>query len=293
MLGAIIGDVVGSVYEFNNIKTKDFPLFVKQSIYTDDTVMTVAVAKALLRSREEKQDFRTILIEEMQLFGKQYPNSGYGGMFAQWLTTNNPKPYNSFGNGSAMRVSPCGLIAVELSEALSLAKASAEVTHNHPEGIKGAQAVAGAIYLAKNKKTKQEIKDFIELNFYDLDFTLDGIRQNYHFNETCQETVPQAIVAFLESTDFEDAIRNAVSIGGDSDTVAAITSSIALAYYRNVDWEDLSVVIPSDKSNIINTVLELLPDDFIQIIDSFNEVCFRRAGTYSRCGFCSPIKHTD
>lgn len=293
MLGAIIGDVVGSVYEFNNIKTKDFPLFVKQSIYTDDTVMTVAVAKALLRSREEKQDFRTILIEEMQLFGKQYPNSGYGGMFAQWLTTNNPKPYNSFGNGSAMRVSPCGLIAVELSEALSLAKASAEVTHNHPEGIKGAQAVAGAIYLAKNKKTKQEIKDFIELNFYDLDFTLDGIRQNYHFNETCQETVPQAIVAFLESTDFEDAIRNAVSIGGDSDTVAAITGSIALAYYRNVDWEDLSVVIPSDKSNIINTVLELLPDDFIQIIDSFNEVCFRRAGTYSRSGFCSPIKHTD
>ena len=216
MLGAIIGDVVGSVYEWNNIKTKDFEFFKPNCFFTDDTVMTVAVAKALLLTREkqskanEKISFKKELIKQMQDFGKRFPNAGYGGMFAGWLVSDNPKPYNSFGNGSAMRVSPCGYIAVTLDEALLLAKVSAEVTHNHPEGIKGAQVIAAAIFLARCNRSKEEIKEYIEENFYTLDKTLDEIRPSYSFNETCQETVPQAIQAFLESTDFEDAIRNAI-----------------------------------------------------------------------------------
>ena len=272
MLGAIIGDIVGSKYEFFNIKTKDFPLFSSDSTYTDDTIMTIAVAKALLRSREENRDFKPILIEEMQAYGKKYPypRGGYGRRFSCWLTSPDPEPYNSFGNGSAMRVSPCGLIANELSEALSLAKASAEVTHNHPEGIKGAQAVAGAVFLAKQHKEKDEIADFIRTNFYDLDFTLEDIRASYRFNETCQGTVPQAIVAFLESTSFEDAIRNAVSLGGDCDTLTAITGSIAWAYYRpHRNWKSLP-----EFNHIYTIVKERIPEEFLQIIDVFERVSF-------------------
>ena len=291
MFGAVIGDVIGSAYEWDNVKTKDFPLFDMESEYTDDTVMTIAVAKSLLRSIEEDADFSRILVEEMQRFGKLYPNAGYGGKFSKWLVSSEPVPYYSFGNGSAMRVSPCGLIAVELSEALSLAKASAEVTHNHPDGIKGAQAIAGAVYLAKNKKSKKEIRDFVELNFYDLDFTLDEIRAEYDYDLACQASVPQAVVAFLESEDFEDAIRNAISIGGDSDTIAAMTGAIALSYYGEMDWEKNEIVIPSDQSDIISNVLKFLPDDFVRIMKDFNEVCIRRAER-SACGdFCSPIKH--
>lgn len=272
MLGAIIGDIVGSKYEFFNIKTKDFPLFSSDSTYTDDTIMTIAVAKALLRSREENKDFKPILIEEMQAYGKKYPypRGGYGRRFSCWLTSPDPEPYNSFGNGSAMRVSPCGLIAIELYEALSLAKASAEVTHNHPEGIKGAQAVAGAVFLAKQHKEKDEIADFIRTNFYDLDFTLEDIRDSYRFNETCQGTVPQAIVAFLESTSFEDAIRNAVSLGGDCDTLTAITGSIAWAYYRpHRNWKSLP-----EFNHIYTIVKERIPEEFLQIIDVFERVSF-------------------
>lgn len=238
MLGAIIGDIVGSVYEWNNIKTKDFELFKPSCFFTDDTVMTIAVAKALLLTREKqsktnkKISFKREIVEQMQYFGKRYPNSGYGGMFSSWLVSHNPMPYNSFGNGSAMRVSPCGYIAVTLDEALLLAKASAEVTHNHPEGIKGAEATAAAIFLARCGKSKEEIKEYIEENYYILDKTLDEIRPSYSFNETCQETVPQAIQAFLESVDFENEIRNAILLGGDSDTLATITGSIAWAYYR-------------------------------------------------------------
>ena len=235
MYGAIIGDIVGSVYEFDNIKTKEFPLLQQQCFFTDDTVMTVAVAKALLIAREENRDFKEILVEQMQDFGRRYPGRGYGGRFAQWLLAKDPQPYGSYGNGSAMRVAPCGLMAVTMSEALSLAKASAEVTHNHPEGIKGAQAVAGAVFLAKGHFPKEDIRNFIEINFYDLEESLDQIRPGYQFNETCQQTVPQAIQAFLESESFEDAIRNAISIGGDSDTVAAITGAIAWPYY-NDSW---------------------------------------------------------
>lgn len=290
MLGAIIGDVVGSVYEWNNIKTKDFELFKPNCFFTDDTVMTVAVAKALLLTREkqsktnEKISFKKELIEQMQDFGKRYPNSGYGGMFSGWLLSDNPKPYNSFGNGSAMRVSPCGYIAVTLDEALLLAKASAEVTHNHPEGIKGAEATASAIFLARCNRSKNEIKEYIQDNFYPLDKSLDEIRLNYSFNETCQETVPQAFWAFLESVDFEDAIRNAISLGGDSDTLAAITGSIAWAYYRQ-----FGVPISPDLQKIQDKVYTYLPQEFIDIYEQTDEMCWQRAGVYDRVGGCTPI----
>jgi ADP-ribosylglycohydrolase len=227
MLGAIIGDIVGSVYEWNNIKTKDFPLFRKDCFFTDDTVMTIAVADALLKGGAV-DDF----IDSMKRFGKLYPDEGYGGYFRRWLFSDSREPYNSFGNGSAMRVSPCGWFAESLEEAEDLAERSAAVTHDHPEGIKGAQATAAAIYLARVGKTKDEIKDYIERRYcYDLSRTLDEIRPGYTFDGSCQGTVPEAIIAFLESTRFEGAIRNAISLGGDSDTLAAITGSIAEAAY--------------------------------------------------------------
>lgn len=232
MLGAIIGDIVGSIYEFNNIKTKDFELINERCFFTDDTVLTVAVAQALMDSNlEDEDDVKRRLTKEIVSFGRMYPNSGYGLRFTDWLWDEDHTPYNSFGNGSAMRVSPAAWVSDDLDEVLRLAKNTAEVTHNHPEGIKGAQATAAAILLARKNKSIGEIKEYIEDNFYKLDFTLDEIRPTYKFNETCQDTVPQAIVAFLESNTFEDAIKNAISIGGDSDTIAAITGSIAEAYY--------------------------------------------------------------
>lgn len=290
MLGAIIGDVVGSVYEWNNIKTKDFDLFKPNCFFTDDTVMTIAVAKALIVTREKqskslkKVSFKEELIQQMQAFGRRYPKADYGGMFAKWLVSDNPQPYNSFGNGSAMRVSPCGYIAVELDEALELAKASAEVTHNHPEGIKGAQATASAIFLARYGKSKEKIREYIEENFYTLDRTIDEIRPNYRFDETCQGTVPQAIQAFLESTDFEDAIRNAISLGGDSDTLAAITGSIAWAYYRK-----FGEPISPDLQKIQETVYTYLPQEFIDIYEQTDELRWYRAGVYDRVGICTSI----
>ena len=247
MLGAIVGDVVGSVYEWNNIKTKDFPLFRDDCFFTDDTVMTCAVAEAIMNGGQ-KDDF----IDAMKKYGRIYPNADYGARFNRWLMTNNREPYNSFGNGSAMRVSPCAwamdAITGELpSEGKRLAQLSSEVTHNHPEGIKGAMATADAIFMCRYfcggdgsenpAEIKRRVKEHIEREYgYDLSKTLDEIRPTYRFNETCQDTVPQAIVAFLESTDFEDAIRNAISLGGDSDTLAAITGSIAEAAYGIPDW---------------------------------------------------------
>jgi len=227
MLGAIIGDIVGSVYEWHNIKAKDFPLFSDKCFFTDDTVMTVAVADALLNGGTADS-----FISSMKKFGRLYPHSGYGARFGSWLFSDDREPYNSWGNGSAMRVSPCGWFADSLEEAENLAEQSAAVTHNHPEGIKGAKATAAAIYLSWTGATKADIKDYIESNYgYNLSQSLDEIRPTYRFNESCQETVPEAIVAFLESTGFEDAIRNAISLGGDSDTLAAITGGIAEAAY--------------------------------------------------------------
>ena len=235
MYGAILGDIVGSPYEFdcNNYKAKDFPLFSQRSEFTDDTVMTLAVAKALLDTRgQDDAAIKTALVREMQRLGHAYPNRGYGAQFSRWLYADAPQPYHSYGNGSAMRVSSATWLAENMEEALHLAQLTAEVTHDHPEGIKGAQAVAAAIFLARNGHNKAEIKAHVERKFgYDLSRTCDEIRPNYRHIESCQETVPQAITAFLESKDFEDALRTAVSLGGDSDTLAAITGSIAEAFY--------------------------------------------------------------
>lgn len=231
MLGAIIGDIVGSIYERNPIKTKNFEFWGAGCTFTDDTVMTLAVADAILEHLRGTGDFKEILVNKMQEFGRKYPLAGYGKSFANWIYSECPKPYNSFGNGSAMRVSACAWLFDDLESVIQYAKMSAEVTHNHPEGIKGAEAVAAAVFLAKNKHSKEEIKKYIEDNYYPLNMKLNEIRQIYHFDVTCQGTVPQAIIAFLESESFEDAIRNAVSLGGDSDTLAAITGSIAEAYY--------------------------------------------------------------
>ena len=250
MLGAIVGDIVGSVYEWGNIKTKDFPLFREDCFFTDDTVMTCAVAEAIMNGGQ-KDDF----IDAMKKYGRMYPDAGYGARFDAWIHSNDRAPYNSFGNGSAMRVSPCAW-TMDCSfcartgawpTSRALARLSAEVTHNHPEGVKGAMATSDAIFMCRYffgddssdnpAEIKRRIKEHIEKEYgYDLSKTLDEIRPTYRFNETCQDTVPQAIIAFLESTDFEDAIRNAISLGGDSDTLAAITGSIAEAAYGIPDW---------------------------------------------------------
>ena len=245
MIGAIIGDIIGSRFEFNNHRSKDFKLFTDECEVTDDSIMTIAVAKAimetekrikpLLNEHENNYDYYTLLetmtIKYMQEIGRKYPYCGYGGMFGRWVFSDNPEPYNSFGNGAAMRISPVGFIAHTDYQARELSEIITSTTHNHTEGIKGAEATAVAIFMAKRGSSKEEIFHKINKNYYNLDFTIDEIRDTYEFNETCQETVPQAIVAFLDSTSFEDAIRTAVSVGGDSDTLAAITGSIAEAYY--------------------------------------------------------------
>ncbi len=230
MIGAMIGDIAGSRFEFNNHRSKEFEMFHENCDFTDDTVMTLAVAQALMDHDGSIENFKEKLIKTMRELGWKYPYRGYGGRFGWWLFEGDGKPYNSYGNGSAMRVSPVAWAASSLEECEALAKASAEVTHNHPEGIKGAVATAGSIYLARTKHTMDEIKEYVS-QFYTIDFTIDGIRDTYLFNETCQETVPQALQAFFESTDFEDALRTAISVGGDSDTLAAITGSVAEAYY--------------------------------------------------------------
>lgn len=231
MLGAIIGDIVGSRFEWNNIKTKEFDLLTYRCSVTDDSILSLAVAKAILTCSGDYDKLGDLVVKCMQEVGRPYPDCGYGGMFNTWMYSDNPQPYNSFGNGAAMRVSACGFAASTLEEAKLLSKKVTEVTHNHPEGIKGAEATTVAIFLAKTGKNILEIRDYINDNYYPMNFTLDGIRDKYKFNETCQDTVPQAIMAFLESTSFEDAIRNAISIGGDSDTLAAIAGGIAEAYY--------------------------------------------------------------
>ncbi len=231
MLGAIAGDIAGSRFEWNNHRSKAFELFTAECRPTDDSIMTLAVAKALLSCEGNYADLGERAVYWMRKIGQPCPDCGYGGRFYSWMYSDNPRPYGSYGNGAAMRVSPCGLIAGSLEEAKALSKAVTEVTHNHPEGIKGAEAVTTAIYLAGTGRGMSEIREEIERAYYPLDFTLDGIRASYRFDETCQGTVPQAIEAFLESADFEGAIRNAISIGGDSDTLAAITGGIAEAYY--------------------------------------------------------------
>jgi len=242
MLGAIIGDIVGSRFEFNNHRSKDFNFFGDGCFVTDDSIMTLAIAKAIMEAAKTKgnlpyydDEYQSTLskltVKYMQEIGRKYPNCGFGGLFYKWVFSNNPEPYNSFGNGAAMRVSPVGFAAKSESEAEYLAETVTAVTHNHEEGIKGANATVVAICMAKQGALKSEIQERITRDYYRLDFWIDDIRSKYQFNETCQETVPQAIKCFLESKSFEDAIRTAISLGGDSDTIAAITGAIAEAYY--------------------------------------------------------------
>ena len=231
MIGALIGDIVGSRFEWHNNRSKDFDFLTYKCFATDDSIMSLAVAKAILESKSDHSDLGVNAVKWMQSLGQKYPGAGYGGSFRAWLTEPNPQPYNSWGNGAAMRVSACGFAANSIEEAKLLSKCVTEVTHNHPEGLKGAEATAVAIYLARSGKNLLEIQDHILKYYYKIDFKLDEIRDIYEFNESCQDTVPQALEAFFESTGFEDAIRNAISIGGDSDTIAAITGGIAEAYY--------------------------------------------------------------
>ena len=234
MYGAILGDIIGSPYEFDRGgKTKDFPFFDKGARFTDDSVMTIAVADALLRCMgQSDEDIKLTLISSMRLWAKKYPDAGYGGRFREWLARKDEKPYNSFGNGSAMRVSSVGWLYNTLEETLHAADLTAKVTHNHPEGIKGAKATAAAIFMARTGSSKEEIRDYIVSEFgYDLSRTIDEIRPLYKHVESCQETVPEAITAFLEGIDFEDVIRTAVSLGGDCDTLTCIAGSIAEAFY--------------------------------------------------------------
>lgn len=239
VLGAIAGDIAGSVYEFDNYRRKDFEIFAPYHGHdcfpTDDSVMTLAILKALSESKNDASDLEDNAARYMREIGRLYPSCGYGGRFYEWMYGKNPGPYNSFGNGAAMRVSPVSYFAENLSHAEALAEKVTKVTHNHSEGLKGAKVTAGLGYLALQGNSKSELCEYAK-KFYTLSFSLDEIRPTYQFNETCMETVPQAIVAFLESIDFEDALKNAVSLGGDSDTLAAITCGIAGAYYGVPAW---------------------------------------------------------
>ena len=234
MYGALLGDMIGAPYEFDmGDKTKEFPLFCEDSQFTDDSVMTIAVAEALLDNpSQDDSAIRAALVNSMQKWGKRYPAAGYGARFCQWLSAAHPKPYGSYGNGSAMRVSAAGWLFDTLEETRAKARLTAEVTHNHPEGIKGAEATASAIFLARTGHSKDEIRDYIVKEFaYDLSRTCNQIRPKYYHVESCQVTVPEAITAFLEGTDFEDVIRAAISLGGDCDTLTCIAGSIAEAFY--------------------------------------------------------------
>lgn len=252
MLGAIAGDVIGSVHEFLEGKTKDFPLFVDDSRFTDDTVLTIAVADCLLTGSP--------YVESFHRYALAYPNRGYGLRFGQWVRSGSRDPYNSWGNGSAMRVSPIGFAFGTLEEVLDEARRSAEVTHDHPEGIRGAQATAAAIFLARHGESKTGIRAAIQDRFgYDLSGTVDSIRPTYSFNESCQDTVPQAIVAFLDSSDYEDTVRLAISLGGDADTLACIAGGIAEAFYGGV---------PVD---IAQRALATLDDGLRQVVFRFRD----------------------
>ena len=231
MIGAIVGDVVGSIYEFDNIKTKDFELFGEGCFVTDDSVMSLAVAQAILDCKGDYKILSARATARMQEMGRAYFNLSYGTSFRSWLAAEEPSPYNSYGNGAAMRISAVGHAASTIEQAKEMARAVTAVSHDHPEGIRGAESVAVAMVMARQGATKEVIRDYVLKNYYNVNFKLDDIREFYSFNETCQFTVPQAFAAFFEATGFEDAIRNAISLGGDSDTLAAITGGFAEVYY--------------------------------------------------------------
>ena len=256
MYGAILGDIIGSPYEFDRgDKTKDFLLFSRDSSFTDDTVMTIAVSEALMDSMGQSDDsIMVTLVRSMREWGKKYPYAGYGKKFRQWLQSDNPAPYGSYGNGSAMRVSPAGWLYPTIEETRRIARMTAYVTHNHPEGIKGAEATASAIFLARTDHSKVEIKDYIVREFgYDLSRSCDEIRPAYRHIESCQKSVPEAITAFLEGHDFEDVIRTAVSLGGDTDTLGCIAGSIAEAFYSLSDRfiMECRIRLPEDMVDVL------------------------------------------
>lgn len=254
IIGAIAGDVIGSPYELKGtrIKTENFPLFNEKSTFTDDTVLTLAVARWMINRELNLAD----IVHDI---GRKYKKVGFGHAFKEWLRSDNPKPYNSLGNGSAMRVSSVGVIAKSISEVFQLAKDTADITHNHPDGVRGAQAVASAIYLSFHGYSKEYIKNFVQSQFnYDLSKSISEIRENYEFDATCSGSVPQAIVAFLESESVEHAIRLAISLGGDADTQASIAGAISAAYFQNIPEE------------ISGKVIDLLPPDLMQILNDFN-----------------------
>ena len=267
MYGAILGNMIGAPYEFDRSpKTKDFPLFGSGTEFTDDSVMTIAVAHALLSSTGTTEAaLYPSLVSSMQTWGHRYPNAGYGLRFYRWLRARKPEPYGSYGNGSAMRVSSVGWLYDTLDETRRVAALTAEVTHNHPEGIKGAEATASAIFLARTGHSKDEIKAYIIRNFdYDLSRTCDEIRPTYHHVESCQQTVPEAITAFLEGRDFEDVIRTAVSLGGDCDTLTCIAGSMAEAYYS----------VPDE---LVAACRDRLPEDMLTVLDLFDKKKLPRA----------------
>ena len=262
MYGAILGDMIGAPYEFDmGGKTKDFPLFSAYSRFTDDSVMTIAVAEALMDTLGQPEEAaRRALIDRMHDWGRRYPDAGYGGRFAAWLERGNTQPYGSYGNGSAMRVSAAGWLYGSLEETRRMARLTAEVTHNHPEGLKGAEATASAIWLARNGSGKAEIRAYIVREFgYDLSRTCDEIRPTYHHVESCQQTVPEAITAFLEGADFEDVIRTAVSLGGDCDTLTCIAGGIAEAMYG----------VPEALKDACR---ERLPEDMLAVLRRFDSL---------------------
>lgn len=262
MIGAIIGDIVGSRFEFNNCRNKNFQLFNAKCSLTDDSYMSLAVAEAILKSEKNTDSFSNECVKSMQEIGRRYPFCGFGGNFRRWIFSDTPRPYGSFGNGAAMRVSPCGFAAESMEEAKQLAHVSASVSHNHEESYKAAEAVAIAIFMARQGCDMAEIRALIEDEYYSIDFTLDEIRPSYDFDVSCQGSVPQAFEAFFESTGFEDAIRNAVSIGGDSDTIAAITGGIAEAYYGVPDelrQKAISYINDKHLENILHRFEEKYP----------------------------------
>lgn len=280
MIGAILGDMIGAPYEFDRgNKTKEFPLFSRNSQITDDSVMTIAVAEALIDTfGQSDDDIKTAIIDSMQKWGKRYPNAGYGGIFGRWLFAKEPKPYGSFGNGSAMRVSSVGWLYDDIDTTRKMAALTAEVTHNHPEGIKGAEATASAIFLARTGHSKDDIRQYIVKEFgYDLSRTCDEIRPTYHHVESCQETVPEAITAFLEGADFEDVIRTAVSLGGDCDTLTCIAGGIAEAFYgvsMALECEAVSR-LPKDMEEVLNRfdiVRGKIPEDNDNSLDGNNTI---------------------
>ena len=276
MLGAIIGDVVGSRFEFHNRLSKDFAFFHPDCRFTDDTVMTCAVAQALMDSREDFSDLAERTVSAMQRIGRRYPNCGYGGRFIHWMFTDDPQPYNSFGNGSAMRISPVGFAARDPEEAKKLSAAVTAVSHNHPEGMKGAEATAVAIVLARQARTKEEIREVME-EYYDLGTTVEEYRDRWqgHGKEICQVSLPQALACFFEGNSYEDVIRNCISIGGDSDTIAAIAGGIAEAYYG----------VPEEFSIQVRAYLD---KGLLRIVDDFAVWSRERSSAFSLASSAIP-----